>query len=258
MNKNIERPIAALTMFTKLPLWKIFPNISGESYRHVVTWWPFAGWITGVFCGGLYLLLSLRLPSLPSAFLALGGRLLLSGGYHEDGLADFFDGFGGGTSEEKILTIMKDSHIGTYGVIALVIFIGTLVSLMSSLPTYIGAMMIICTDPWSKFCSGRMLSFLEYARKDATAKNLAAYPRPTASDTCIALCFAAIPIILTCIYLNQLVIPVICGVIVSCITTAFLLIFMKKKIGGYTGDCCGAVYLIAELAFCLFFTISYQ
>lgn len=258
MNKNIERPIAALTMFTKLPLWKIFPNLSGESYRHVVTWWPFAGWFTGAFCGGLYLLFSLRLPAFPSAFLAVGGRLLLSGGYHEDGLADFFDGFGGGTTKEKILTIMKDSHIGTYGVIALIMFICTLVSIMASLPPYMGAMMIICADPWSKFCSGRMLSFLEYARKDGTAKNLAVYPRPTAKDTCIALCFATIPIILTCLYQTQLTLPLICGITASCIASAYLFILMKKKIGGYTGDCCGAVYLIAELAFCLFFTIFYQ
>ena len=258
MMKCIERPIAALTMFTKLPLWKFFPNISGESYRHVVTWWPFAGWFTGTLCGGLYRFLSLILPSLPSAFLAIGGRLMLSGGYHEDGLADFFDGFGGGTSKDKILTIMKDSHIGTYGVIALIMFIGILVSLMSSLTPETGALMIICADPWSKFCAGRMLSFLEYARKDGTAKNLAAYPMPTFGDTSIAFCFSIIPIILTCFYQHRIIMPLIYGMIASCITSALLFILMKKKIGGYTGDCCGAVCLISELSFCILFTILCQ
>lgn len=258
MNKRIEQPIAALTMFTKLPLWKVFPNISGESYRHVVTWWPFVGWLTGALCGGLYRLLSFLLPAFPAAFIAIGGRLLLTGGYHEDGLADFFDGFGGGTNKEKILTIMKDSHIGTYGVIALIMFLGTLVSLMSSLPPEIGALMIICADPWSKFCAGRMLSFLEYARKDSASKNLAAYPRPKFGDTCIALCFATIPMILACYMQPQSVIPLICGIVASCAICAFLFALMNKKIGGYTGDCCGAVCIISELAFCLLFTILYQ
>lgn len=61
-------------------------------------------------------------------------RLLITGCLHEDGLADFFDGFGGGTSRERILAIMKDSHIGSYGVIGLIFYFGLFYLLVSSLP----------------------------------------------------------------------------------------------------------------------------
>lgn len=257
MTKQFERPIAALIMFTKLPLWRIFPNISGESYSHAVTWWPFCGWITGSICGALYILFSVFLTPLPSAILAIGARMMISGAYHEDGLADFFDGFGGGTSKEKILSIMKDSHIGTYGVIALIMTTLLMISLLSSLTPLYGALMIISADSWSKFCAGRILSFLPYARENNSSKNMAAYPKPDIKAFCIALICGILPMsIILCIY-PMLAICLSAGVTASFLITFFLIHIMKKRIGGYTGDCCGATYIITELTFCLFFIISY-
>lgn len=255
MMKLIERPVAAVIMFTKLPLWKLFPDIPSDAYRHVVTWWPLCGWLTGGLCALLYVSLSLCLPSLPAATLAIGFRIMLSGGYHEDGLADFFDGFGGGRDKEGILAIMKDSHIGTYGVIALILYLITSILLLSSLSPAAGGIMILAADSWGKFCSGRMLSFLKYARTCNKSKNLAAYPKPSTMDIIISLICALIPMAVSVLFIHDIWFQLLLSSLASIIVSLLLMYYMKIKINGYTGDCCGAVYLLSELSFCITFTI---
>lgn len=252
----VYRPIAAIIMFTKLPLWKVFPNIPGEAYRHVVTWWPLSGWLSALVCGFTYWLLSIWLPTLPAALFAICARLLFTGAYHEDGVADFFDGFGGGTSKERILAIMKDSHIGTYGVIALISCMGAMITLLSSIPGIVGAFMIAGADPWAKFCSGRMLSVLKYAREETGSKNRAAYPKPNLADTFIAFTCGVIPMIIISCFYSSVLFPYLYGMIASSLISSFLFLYMKRKIGGYTGDCCGAVCILAEISFCLTFVIT--
>ena len=79
--------------------------------------------------------IAVQVLSVPYAILlAIIARLLLTGALHEDGLADFFDGMGGGTSRERILQIMKDSHIGTYGVLGLIMYFLFFYNAMQELP----------------------------------------------------------------------------------------------------------------------------
>ena len=108
------RLLAALTFFTRLPFWRI-REIPADQFKRVVPLWPVAGWLTGFVTAFVLWLCGSFLPLTLAWILALLSRLLLTGCLHEDGLADFIDGFGGGTSRERVLGIMKDSHIGTYG-----------------------------------------------------------------------------------------------------------------------------------------------
>ena len=113
--------LAALIFFTRLPFWRI-TEVPAAYFKRVVDYWPFVGWLTGVIMAGTLWLSAQFLPMSTAVILALLARLLVTGALHEDGLADFCDGFGGGTSREKILSIMKDSHIGSYGVLGLIIY----------------------------------------------------------------------------------------------------------------------------------------
>ena len=128
-----DRLWASLMFFTRLPFWRI-RQVDAECFKHVVDYWPFAGWLTGGTAALVFWLVSGILPIATAALAAIGTRLWLTGALHEDGLADFCDGFGGGTTRERTLAIMKDSHIGTYGVLGLVFYIGLLISLISALP----------------------------------------------------------------------------------------------------------------------------
>ena len=117
-SKWYDRPWAAFIFFTRLPLWRLHqPPV--DAYRSVVEWWPLTGWLTGGVMAAVLYGASFVLPMPVAVLMAIVARLLLTGALHEDGLADFFDGFGGGgTDRDRILAIMKDSHIGTYGVLA--------------------------------------------------------------------------------------------------------------------------------------------
>ena len=110
-----DRLLAALMFFTRLPFWRI-KQVDAACFKHVVDYWPFAGWLTGGTMALVYWLAAGWFPGSVAALLAVGTRILLTGALHEDGLADCCDGFGGGTSRDRILSIMKDSRIGTYGV----------------------------------------------------------------------------------------------------------------------------------------------
>ena len=113
--KWYDRIWASLIFFTRLPFWRLHQPPK-ECYSRVVEHWPLVGWLTGGVMAATLYFGSMVLPYTVAVLLAIAARLLLTGALHEDGLADFFDGFGGGGNDrQRILDIMKDSHIGTYG-----------------------------------------------------------------------------------------------------------------------------------------------
>ena len=252
--------LAALTFFTRLPLWKI-KEIPADDFKRVVPLWPLAGWLTGgVMALVLWLMLKVTTPVL-AWIAALVARLLLTGALHEDGLADFIDGFGGGRTRERTLAIMKDSHIGTYGVIGLIIYYLLMMQVPGSVTPAALCVLVICGDAWSKCCAAQLINLLPYARSEETAKNKTVYSRMNAGEFLLCLLFGLIPaIILICVLCCSL--PLILGLRLSAVTIGIMLAvpvvvmllmawMCKRRIGGYTGDCCGATFILCELSFWL-------
>ena len=241
------RLLAALTFFTRLPFWRI-REIPAEQFKRVVPLWPLAGWLTGGVTAGVLLLCSRVMPLTLAWILALAARLLLTGALHEDGLADFFDGFGGGTSRERTLAIMKDSHIGTYGVIGLIVYYALMLQLPTVLSSNALVFAVLCGDAWSKCCAAQLINLLPYARTEETAKNKTVYQRMTVPELMFCLFFGLAPALLVYCWLpvafhwTLLVPPVVMLLMAG---------LMKRRIQGYTGDCCGATFLLCELAFYL-------
>ncbi|MCM1519943.1 MAG: adenosylcobinamide-GDP ribazoletransferase [Lachnoclostridium sp.] len=239
----MKRIAASLMFFTRLPMWRIV-NVPSEYFRRTVDFWSLTGWLTSGLMALVFTISTSYLPPLSAAILAVSSRLLLTGALHEDGLADFFDGFGGGTSRERILAIMKDSHIGSYGVIALIIYFLLLISLMTALPLTIAAGVIIAADVWSKTCASQIINLLPYARKEKESKNGVIYERMSITSFIISLLSGAAALLL----LPGHMLP---AAIAPVVTTALLILYMRHRINGYTGDCCGATFLISELSFYL-------
>lgn len=233
---------AALTLFTRLPLWE-WIDIPAEAYSSTVVFWPLIGWITGGLTACIFLCLSYLIPTLPALIIAIIGQLCFTGALHEDGLADFCDGFGGGRDKDSVLSIMKDSHIGTYGVIGLICYYLLLVSLLGSLPSFMIALTIFAADPFSKFCASQIINLLPYARKEG-AKNKISYQKMTVPHFAINLLSGCLPLIPLLVYFPNASIAVIFPVL----SIILLILYMKHRIGGYTGDCCGASFLICEVS----------
>lgn len=166
-------------------------------------------------------------------------------------LPTFLTASGGGTSRERILSIMKDSHIGSYGVIGLILYFALLYTLLSSLPLTLAGSAILAGDPFSKGVAGMIINRLPYARKEEEAKNKTVYSRMTTSEYTCCLFSALIPMfwLPEPVYLLAGLLPVL--------VFYFLTSLMKKKIQGYTGDCCGATFLLCELSFYLGIAVIY-
>lgn len=257
MKDKLTHLWAAFCLFTRLPLWRIW-NVSAEAYPHAIHYWMVAGGVVAALLGGVtfFLLYSWLPVSLTVLFYILAG-LFISGAFHEDGLADFFDGFGGGTTKERILEIMKDSHIGTYGVLALIsYFLLTFVSIGEWASDFMGLykapqacfLIVVVTAVWSRFLAMFVPATLPYARTAEAAKVKMVYAPWNISVYLYMFIFAAL------IFVTFLLLfPYKMNGLLFWFTTPVLMLvalysLMKKNIGGYTGDCCGATVLLCELS----------
>lgn len=245
---------AALIFFTRLPFWRIYQP-PRECYKTVVEHWPLTGWLTGGVMAGVLYLSSLVFPYTIAVILAMAARIFLTGALHEDGLCDFFDGFGGGgTDRQRILDIMKDSRIGTYGVLGLMFYEGLLFATLLSLPIEIATWTIWVADPYAKMVSGQIIMMLPYARTEEESKAKTVYRKMNIKAGISMAIQGLLPL---CIYLyvfrNTVDFQYI--VFAPCLLMYFLYLFILKRIKGYTGDCCGALFLLSELA--VYLSVSY-
>ena len=234
--------LAAFIFFTRLPFWRL-KKVPSECFKHVVPYWPWVGWLTGGLMAMVLGLGSLVMPVSLAWILTIVTRLLITGALHEDGLADFFDGFGGGTTRERTLTIMKDSHIGTYGVIGLIVYF-LLILELRHLPVSVLCTLVVCGDCWGKLCASQLINFLPYARKEEDSKAKVIYNKMSGKELFFCLVGGTLPLLLlpSSLWL---------ALIAPCLVLAFLIRLMKRRLQGYTGDCCGATFLLCELTFYL-------
>ena len=237
---------AAFVFFTRLPFWriKIF-QVAPEYYNNVINYWAVVGWLTGGIMAGVLFLTSYFLPFSVAIVIALLSRLLITGALHEDGLADFLDGFGGGNTRERILAIMKDSHIGTYGVLGLVFYFLLFYNLLINMNLHLACSAILVGDPLCKFISSQITRFLSYGRTQETSKAKTVYLKITSKTFITSLFFGVVPLF---VFFNY---NFLYAVIFPLATFIFMIYLMKIKIQSYTGDCCGALFLLCEISFYL-------
>jgi adenosylcobinamide-GDP ribazoletransferase len=239
--------LASFIFFTRLPFWRLYQPPK-EAYATVVEHWPLTGWLTGGIMAATLFGACHILPYPVAVIIAIIVRLFLTGALHEDGLADFFDGFGGGTDRQRILTIMKDSHIGTYGVLALIFYFLLLWGILVSLPPMTAVFAILAADPLAKMFSAQIVNFMPYARREEEAKNKTVY-RSISSLSTFSLALQGLLPSLPLILLTNTDwwLAILAPILI--VTILFLVVW--HKIRGYTGDCCGAICLLAELSFYL-------
>lgn len=251
---------AALCLFTRLPFWRIW-SVPGSAYAYASHHWIVAGAFTTALSAGLAFGIGYEWMPIPlCVLLYMVLNLFLTGAFHEDGLADFFDGFGGGHDRESILRIMKDSHIGTYGVIALIFYFGITfcttcawvqaLEIMTDqqIPFWTIVMICVMQALWARFLACFVLATLPYARSAQEAKIRTVYA-PWKWYNGLYVTGLAVGSYVLFTYLFPYPMPDF-----ETWTTASLMVMlvlywkMRTSIQGYTGDCCGATVLLCELA----------
>lgn len=238
-----DRIWASFIFFTRLPFWRLHEP-PRECFKTVVEHWPLVGWLTGGLMALTLWGVSRYMPYPIAVLAAIVVRLLVTGALHEDGLADFLDGFGGGNDRERILAIMKDSHIGTYGVIGLVIYFLLLAAALCSMTPTVAAVTIFAADPFAKMVASELVMMMPYARREDEAKARMVY-RKIDVKAGISLAVQGLLPIACFIWLTGIAWELL--FFIPCIVMYFLYLLIWRRIRGYTGDCCGAVCLLVEL-----------
>ncbi len=226
------------------------PGSRAVPLSHTVRGFPLAGAVIGAL-SGLVLMsaLSLGLSALVAASLAVLAAAAVTGGLHEDGLADVADGFGGGSSLQHKLDIMRDSRIGAFGVLALIfavlLKVATLASLASALGSiWQGPAILIATGAVSRSVMAHMMHSVPAARSDGRAAEAGKPSRHSIYQTLGAAAAIGVPVL----WLS-------CGpaaALMAILTAVGAYVTVKRitirQIGGQTGDVLGASQLLAEIA----------
>ena len=236
--------LAAVQFLTRIPVPT--PSYSPDSLARSVKFFPVVGLLVGVSAALVHLLLASHFERIVAAFLVLTFLLLITGLIHEDGLADVADGFGGGWNREKILLIMRDSRIGSYGAAALTLSLLSRILLLSSLPLEVVPQYIIATRVLGQWTTLPLSFFLSPARarsKDRTDGQGARIARMTSRGSLIAGTIFSFAVVIA--LLRARAAFAIGSAIVVALASG---LYFQKRIGGVTGDCFGAANQIAEVA----------
>ena len=227
----------ALAFLTRLPAPQARPW-SAADLAASAPWFPVVGAAVGLAGGITYgLSVWLGLPPVPAAVLALAATIWATGALHEDGLADVADGFGGGRTREAKLAIMRDSRIGSYGALALVLVLLARLSAIAALAeTTVAA--LIAAGAVSRAALPAVMVALPQARPDGLA---ACAGRPHPLRAAAAVLIAA----LLALVLLGGVAPV--ALVAGGLAALAVALLAGRQIGGYTGDVLGAIQQLAEV-----------
>jgi adenosylcobinamide-GDP ribazoletransferase len=233
----VDPILAALMLLTRLPV-RVARPMAPAAFARAYGWFPAVGALVGAV-GGLVLWgAGGAVPPLAAALLAVAAQVLLTGGLHEDGLADVADGFGGGRDRERRLAIMRDSRIGTYGALALVLGVGLRVALLAPLAgTAEAVWTLAAVGALSRAPLGTMARAMPPARTDGLAVSQG---RPSGL---VALAAAALGIAIA-----AACVPGWPGAAAGAAAGAGAVALLAlRRIGGVTGDVHGAAQQVAAV-----------
>lgn len=244
MKKEIHIFFTALMFFTRIPCPK-WVNHDPEYLRLSSKYFPLVGSIVGGLGGLMFYVASFIFSVEISLVLSIATTIYCTGAFHEDGFADVCDGFGGGWTKEKILMIMKDSRLGTYGTVGLVLLISTKFLALREIETYYIPIVLISGHSLSRFIATTLIFTHPYVRDTEDSKAKPAAKSMSASMLMIGAFFGITPLLL---FKNPWIFLTIIPMYLSKMYLGFK---FKKWIGGQTGDCAGAVQQLSEVVFYL-------
>lgn len=235
----------ALQFFTRLPIPR-WVGFEAAWLHHASRYFPLVGIVVAALCALVYLAAAAVWPQPVAALLSTAAGIYLTGAFHEDGFADTCDGFGGGMTRERVMEIMKDSRIGTYGAVGAGLLVALKVTLLATLAPVAAVCALFIAHPLSRLAASALIWQLDYARDEGKAKPLA--QEMSSAEFAIAALCAALPAaaIASLGYVSWLAIGAC--VAAAAVAAGWLASKFVRRIGGYTGDCLGAVQQVSEVA----------
>lgn len=251
LKNEIRIFFTALMFFTRIPCSQ-WVDHSEEYLSKSSRYFPLVGIIVGAIGGLMYYVCSFIFPHALALLLSMITTILVTGAFHEDGLADVCDGFGGGWTKESILRIMKDSRVGTFGVVGLCSVLAVKFTCLYFLDVKLIPLVLIAGHGLSRFAASTLLYTLDYVRDEEGSKAKPAAKCMSPLSLSVGTFFGIAPLSVFCnYYVFILIAPVF-------IIRAYLGYYFYKWIGGQTGDCAGAAQQICEAIFYLSFLVLWK
>ena len=206
-------------------------------------YYPLVGAMIGALSGAVFWLAHLVFPASLAIVLATAASLLATGAFHEDGFADACDGLGGGTTRERALEIMRDSRLGTYGAAGLGLMLAAKVLALAATPPETIPWLLIAAHAASRTSAVLAIATSNYVRDAGIAKPVADSVAPDSLALVLATGAAAVAALLA-VAAPAAILAGIGGLAAGHLAMRGL---YERKLGGYTGDCLGAVQQTSEL-----------
>lgn len=248
MKEELRIFLTALMFYTRIPLPSNDYH-SAEYINKATRYFPLIGWIVGAVSFAVFWLCNVLFDTEIAVFCSLIAGVLVTGAFHEDGLADVFDGFGGGWTKSRILEIMKDSRVGAYGVIALIFSFGlkylslhNFLNKTESTDFLFIALVFISYHSLARLTAVTIVFTSNYSREDESSKAKPIAKANGYSEVIGAFLFGLLPLAALCLFEAKYAFVVFTLVLLWYFSKRYF----EKWIDGYTGDCLGAVEQIAE------------
>lgn len=250
MLQELRKFLTAVQFFTRIPV-PAWVGHSAQQLEQAGRYLPMVGIMVGGLAAAALWLAAQVFPLALAVGLSMAASILVTGAFHEDGLSDYADGMGG-NNREKALAIMKDSRVGVYGVIALVLVLllkyQALLALSGKHTLLQVSAALVAAHALSRLMAASIIVTQRYVREDesARARPAAQTLNPTSMAVMVVTGLAAIGSLIAA-GVNTL--PILVAIVAAILMRAYLAWRMQKRLGGYTGDCLGAVQQLTELAF---------
>lgn len=239
----------AVQFFTRLPTPQ-FEGFRPEWLNDAAKWFPAVGLLVGGLSAAMLWLAAQVFPMPIAAGLALAAGAVVTGAFHEDGLADTFDALGGHVERAKALVIMKDSRLGSYGALALMIVTGLRWAALAALPLALAIPALVAAHAVARGGATALMARLDYVRdEDGKSKPLAVALGPF--SLIMALLLSALPLGLATALTPALWPAWLAGAAGVALVHAWCARWYRRRLGGFTGDTLGCAEQLGEAAFLL-------
>ena len=277
MSQFIRQYLLAIQFFTRIPITGRLADWVGyspELLRASAAHFPGIGVLVGAVAAALFALFQALLPDSPfaplvAAVLSTVATVLLTGGFHEDGLADVADGIGGSYERERALEIMKDSRVGAFGAMALVLALLGKVALLALLGSVenvsadgqglLWRSSFVAAAIWAGHVVSRFMPLIVIRLLPHVGDTASSKSKPLADQISLGSLLIAFIWCFTALALSLWALGAI-NLIAACSFSGLALLWMarlfKRRLQGFTGDCLGATQQVCEIAFYLGLAVS--
>ena len=242
LGREAQLLLAATQFLTRLPVRP--RSYDPDWLPRGAKYFPLVGLLVGLIGASVLLLATTLWPAPIAAILALGATILVTGAFHEDGLADSADSLGGWTREKR-LEIMKDSRLGTYGALALLLCLALQAGALSALPAPLAAATLVTAPAAGRLAPVLIMATLPYAGAIERSRIEHRLDQPDVGEAAIAAVIAALPLVL---------LPpdrALLGVVLGALAAGVVAWRLCRALGGYTGDVLGASVAVFQSFFLL-------